>query len=1365
MASYLDDNDLEGVSEENLRYFYEEYSASIRRQLLHRNLIAPQNVYDVLYPQTKNSLLAKNVPKIINLEENSKTIRDALIAKLVSENISLEKLSEDTRNSLLARNNLIKSADDLLEKSNRYRVGNIAKNVPNNSDVLIDSNQARINNIVKNHDNLSTKQNIDSNSDEFRVNNTSKNVSNGSDLLSDSEDIRKNNTSANVSNTSDLEKDSKEFLRNNISSNKPNESDLQIDSTEFLKNNIAANKPNESDLQIDSEEFLKNNIAANKPNNSDLENDSKEFLQNNISANVPNTSDLETDSKGFLKNNISANKPNSSDLENDSKEFFQNNIAANVPKDSDLENDSKEFFKNNISANVSNTSDLETDSKEFLQNNIAANVPKSSDLENDSKEFLQNNIATNVPKSSDLENDSKEFLQNNIAANKPNSSDLENDSVEFLKYNISANKKNNSDLESDSKDFLQNNISANKPNSSDLEVDSAEFFQNNIAANKPNNSDLENDSKSFFQNNISANKPNNSDLEADSKDFLQNNLASNTPKSSDLLSDSKEYLNNNLASNVPDTSDLLSDSKGYLNSNLASNVPDNSDLLSDSKEYLNINLASNVPDNSDLLSDSKEYLNSNLASNVSTGNNLLADSIPLRNNLISSNVPSNTDLESYSKKFRDNNLAHNPPTNQLGIVVEGIGTSAFLGLSRVLAQGIILRQVLLSKNKPSKYTIDGFMSVASYDLSTPLVEKNNLFSKNKYQYGTSNEYGASSNTDLTNPRLKGPGDVIVRDVIQNQMNQMDIYYRSVSEQLQSKYGMDNAIFGRYPSGKIGGGFYSVNSKNTNGKGGSFIVEDGPKQVGFNVPIKKGSITDAIRNYNLSRNLYNIEKITPGDLESMSILRDNTDEGFQALIASTIRFFGGNQGIGAQLQGNLTPRGIVIANEGAYIKGGSPESLMRPEQITKDSIGQAASMMAQTVPGNPLMDSEFKSGKKGIMHIMDTIKEKQGANYSMRANYDVQNSHRFVIGTKGGADATNPSNFKVARQKFTVANPYKPLNAKKLLFSLQNYSSGEEFYFPPYIQDFSDRYGASWNSINFLGRPEPIFTYNNSTRDGNITFIVLTDYSQNLVIGTDYTKDTLDKVVFEKQPGHFTTKDVNDNAERQGTQGDIPSKEAQKKEISDKIQEKESHKNLLSGGTPESNTTQAEIDDLKKNYASLEKDIQNAFIGSNTKNVYSESGALNLNINNYMITKPGDEGFGKIETKAEDSKKRIDQMIRNLSFQPSFFSGDKVDFVTKMEFLAKMTRPASSDSGSNSGFSFTRPPVCHIHLGDWWNSDIVVDSVDFSYTDAPWTLDDDGRVQPMWATVTMGFKFIGTYRGQSGGPVLSDQKGGFYQIRS
>jgi hypothetical protein len=1391
MANW-DDNDWESVSEENLRYFYEEYSASVRKQLLNKNLLVPQNVYDVLYPRTKEALLAKNVASVTDLEENSKTIRDALVAKLVSENIDLEKLSEDTRKSLLARNKIIQEANDLLNNSYSARQNILSKNRPSEGDLLKDSTSARQNNISKNHENLSLKDDFDANNEEFRINNLAKNSPSETNLSDSSIQYRENNQAKNAINSgSDLEKESQSFRDNNLSKNiDTNKEDLEstgevqrfnnqiknspvdntIDKTlenaeAYRNDNISKNVAQENTFDENSEAYRQKNLANNITTTSDLENDSESIRRKNQSANTTDSVDLLSDSNSFRDKNTSKNKEDVGDLAKDSEEIRAKNISANKAENGDLLGDSSTFRQNNLANNNGTTGDLETESEIFRQDNLSTNKSNDGDLLSDSTVFLKNNTSANKPIVGDLLNDSKDFLQNNTSANKPIEGDLLKDSEAFAKQNTSANKPDGGDLLDDSKGYLQNNTSSNKPSAGDLLKDSEGFLQSNTSANKPVDGDLLSDSEGYLQNNTSPNKPSTGDLLIDSQQFLDNNTSPNKPSTGDLLIDSEQFLDNNTAPNVPSTGDLLIDSQQFLNNNVAPNVPSNGDLLADSATYLNNNVAPNVPDSGDLLTDSAPYLNNNtipnvpstgdlltdssgflhdnIVANIPNGNDLLADSAPIRNDLVAANVPHNVSLEAFSKPFRDHNLAANPPVDPLGTVIEGIGTATYLGVSRVLTQGLILRQILISRNKNSKYNIDNFVSSYSLEKTTSTITKDSLISKNQFQLGKT-EY-----TSLSADLVKGAGSSFygqtTRDMIKGQLNNAVFYNNSAALALQNKYGTSQ-IESVSPA-SIGGGFYSLDTVGP--KGGFFDQANSVELVSFDVRYKKGSITDAIRNYNLSRNLYNLYKLTPGDLQSLTTLQQNNDEGFQDLLARTIGHLRGNDSIGSQLQGNLVPRGILVSNEGAYIKGGAPENMLRPQQAQGMAIGTPESMMAKTAIGNPLFDTEFQAGTKGVTHIIRTIRNSDASKFSI--NYDVQNSQKYIIGVN------NDGSPKVARQRFTVSNPYKPGNAKTLLFYLQNYSSGQGFYFPPYIQSYSDSYGAGWNSVNFLGRPEPVFTYNNSTREGTISFVVLTDYTQNLIIGRDYSKDSLDDVKVNPKI-HFTSKDAAQNKQKELANQQA---EAKQKETNNAKKDLQQFNNIVSGGTPESNVLQQDINSLEKQANSIQKAQENSLVEANNKNVYSETNSVIGNVNNFMTTLPSREA-GDVDTKAEDSKKRIDQMIQNLAFQPAFFSGDKVDFLTKMEFLAKLTRPAAADEGS--GFSFTRPPVCHIHLGDWWNNDIVVDSVSFSYDDVPWTL-DEGRVQPMWAVVNLNFKFIGPYRGQQGGPVLSDDKGGFYQLRT
>jgi outer membrane protein OmpA-like peptidoglycan-associated protein len=90
-----------------------------------------------------------------------------------------------------------------------------------------------------------------------------------------------------------------------------------------------------------------------------------------------------------------------------------------------------------------------------------------------------------------------------------------------------------------------------------------------------------------------------------------------------------------------------------------------------------------------------------------------------------------------------------------------------------------------------------------------------------------------------------------------------------------------------------------------------------------------------------------------------------------------------------------------------------------------------------------------------------------------------------------------------------------LVAKKYMFSIENLAwrtssrpgltyddlpacergpnGGRVMWFPPYDLSFSDTSTANFQSTNFLGRPEPMYTYNNTTRTGSISWKIIVDH--------------------------------------------------------------------------------------------------------------------------------------------------------------------------------------------------------------------------------------------------------------------------------
>ena len=99
-----------------------------------------------------------------------------------------------------------------------------------------------------------------------------------------------------------------------------------------------------------------------------------------------------------------------------------------------------------------------------------------------------------------------------------------------------------------------------------------------------------------------------------------------------------------------------------------------------------------------------------------------------------------------------------------------------------------------------------------------------------------------------------------------------------------------------------------------------------------------------------------------------------------------------------------------------------------------------------------------------------------------------------------------------------------LVAKKYMFSIENLAwrtssrpgytyddlpvcekgpnGGRVMWFPPYDLKFNDSSSASFNATSFLGRPEPIYTYKDTSRKGNITWKIIVDHPSVLNILVD-----------------------------------------------------------------------------------------------------------------------------------------------------------------------------------------------------------------------------------------------------------------------
>ena len=112
-------------------------------------------------------------------------------------------------------------------------------------------------------------------------------------------------------------------------------------------------------------------------------------------------------------------------------------------------------------------------------------------------------------------------------------------------------------------------------------------------------------------------------------------------------------------------------------------------------------------------------------------------------------------------------------------------------------------------------------------------------------------------------------------------------------------------------------------------------------------------------------------------------------------------------------------------------------------------------------------------------------------------------------------------------------------AKKYMFSIENLAwrtssrpgytyddlptcekgpnGGRVMWFPPYDLTFSDSSNANWTPTSFLGRPEPVFTYKDTTRKGQLSWKIIVDSPSimNLIVEKQLkgvAKERVDSIV-------------------------------------------------------------------------------------------------------------------------------------------------------------------------------------------------------------------------------------------------------------
>jgi len=134
---------------------------------------------------------------------------------------------------------------------------------------------------------------------------------------------------------------------------------------------------------------------------------------------------------------------------------------------------------------------------------------------------------------------------------------------------------------------------------------------------------------------------------------------------------------------------------------------------------------------------------------------------------------------------------------------------------------------------------------------------------------------------------------------------------------------------------------------------------------------------------------------------------------------------------------------------------------------------------------------------------DDLQKTEGITTSNRRfSYSVlDNTYNLNIAPLKNPGSTNIIDNKVKKYMFSIENlawrtSDKPgYTVSELPVCEQGPNGGRIMWFPPYDLTFSDDSKPDFNQTNFLGRPEPIYTYKNTSRSGTISWKIVVDHPQ------------------------------------------------------------------------------------------------------------------------------------------------------------------------------------------------------------------------------------------------------------------------------
>lgn len=409
-------------------------------------------------------------------------------------------------------------------------------------------------------------------------------------------------------------------------------------------------------------------------------------------------------------------------------------------------------------------------------------------------------------------------------------------------------------------------------------------------------------------------------------------------------------------------------------------------------------------------------------------------------------------------------------------------------------------------------------------------------------------------------------------------------------------------------------------------------------------------------------------------------------------------------------------------------------------------------------------------------------------------YKMSNLQSYKGNTRGveGSVLTNTFNLNIAPVfDVNVDTTKTGKNVKKYMFSIENLAwrgtpellglpttekgpnGGRVMWFPPYDINIGDTNSAQWNSVSFLGRPEPVYTYNYTERIGTLSFKMIVDHPSVLNEIAQNTLKNTPKFIADKSINAFIAGckeyDIYDLAAVYPnlSVADIITIQNNVTDATDKEAYEETGTGTNPGPVPPEDGPYSDSDApyydegatattgttemVSESSLTPPGETETAENSAIVNNVTATKEEKKLNTAKILAKMLGEENY--FNALKEDDEFIYDSLKRKLKyFHPSFHSMTPEGLNSRLTFLLQCTRPGRTmptsveggeDNVDAENTAFGPPPICVLRVGDFYHTKIAIDSVSFSYEPLVLDMNPEGiGLQPMIVNVSMNFKYIG-----------------------